>query len=305
MKKILTIILSVVSVVASAQQEYTYTFFGDNKAFFNPAAAGTNDYAALTGTFRKQWVRFEGSPTSGGLTFDMPIAKQSMGVGGVVYQDHIGVTNQTNIAGMYSYHLKITKEHKIAFGISAGLDIVNTKFDRLTYWDVSDQVLTEDYVNVVVPHIGFGAYYFFDEFYAGISVPRIVSVNSDQFNSINFSDAPSLVTHYYLTAGYHFRFKNDYSLKPSILLKYTNNVVPQGDLSLAMYYKDMIGIGLGYKSLGFLSTFIQYNLKDAVLFGYGFDFSMNPLQQYSNGSHEILIQYRFGNKKSTGGGRIQ
>ncbi|MBD3637392.1 MAG: type IX secretion system membrane protein PorP/SprF [Crocinitomicaceae bacterium] len=305
MKKLLVlIILIAASQTGLAQQEYTYTFFGDNKSFYNPAAAGTNDYMSLTGMFRKQWVGFEGSPTSGGVTFDMPIKNQNMGVGGMVYQDHIGVTNQTNIAGMYSYQLKITNEHKLAFGVNVGMDIVNTKFDRLTYWDGGDAVLADDYVNVIVPHFGFGAYYFFDEFYAGFSIPRMISVNSDQFNSINFSDAPSLVTHYYFTSGYKFNLKNDFSLKPSLLLKYTNNVIPQVDVSVSTFYKDMIGIGLAYKSLGFLSAFVQYNLKDVVLFGYGFDFSMNPLQQYSKGSHEIMIQYRFGTNKSPGNARL-
>lgn len=286
---------------AFSQQEYTYTFFGDNKIFYNPAAAGTNDYSSLTGTFRKQWVGFDGSPTSGGLTFDMPFKKQNIGIGGLIYQDHVGVTNQTNIAGSFSYHLKITKEHKIAFGINAGMDIVNTKFDRLVYWDANDLTLSDDYVNVIVPHIGFGAYYFYEEFYAGISIPRMISVNADQFNSINFADAPSLVSHYYFTTGYHFKFKNDYSLKPSVLVKYTNNIAPQVDVSVAMYYQEMIGMGIAYKSLGFVSAFLQYNIKDAVVIGYGFDFSTNPLQQYSKGSHEVMIQYRFGAPGKSGG----
>ena len=122
----------------------------------------------------------------------------------------------------------------------------------------------------------------------------MISLNSDQFNSINFSDAPSLVTHYYFTMGYHFKFKGDFSLKPSVLLKYTNNVIPQGDISLIGYFKETFGVGLGYKSLGFLSVFLQYNIKDLFVIGCGFDFSMNPLQQYSNGSHEVMLQYRFG-----------
>jgi hypothetical protein len=102
-----------------------------------------------------------------------------------------------------------------------------------------------------------------------------------------------------LTSGYDFELKNDFSLRPSVLLKYTTNVIPQMDLSVVTYYKDMIGLGLAYKSLGFVSTFLQYNYNDAVLVGYGFDFSVNPLQQYSKGSHEIMIQYRFGMPEST------
>lgn len=298
MKKLLTILIIAASAgSALSQQEYTYTFFGDNVAFYNPAAVGENDYTALTGTFRKQWVGFDGSPTSGGITFDMPLKKVNMGVGGMVYQDHVGVTNQTKVAAIYSYHVKLNEKHTLAFGINAGFDIVNTKFENLVYWDQDDEVYDNNYVNVFVPHFGFGAHYYTEKLHIGISIPRMISMNSDQFNSINFENAPSMVTHYYLSAGYKFDLKNDFSLKPSILLKYTNNVTPQGDISLICFYKEMIGLGAAYKSLGFASSFVQYNYKDAVVIGYAFDFSLNPLQQYSKGSHEIMIQYRF-NKKA-------
>lgn len=298
MRKLIYTLLVVVSgSTALSQQEYTYTFFGENTAFFNPAATGTKDFSALTGNFRKQWVGYDGSPTSGGVTYEMPIKKQNMGVGGMIYQDHVGVTNQTNIAGLYSYQLKLNKKSKLAFGVNAGIDLVNTKYDRLIYWDGNDDVYAEDYVNVLVPHIGIGAFYYTDKLYVGLSVPRIVSMNSEQFNSIGYEDAPSLVTHYYLSAGYNVKLNKDFNLKPSILLKYTSDVLPQADISVSTFYKDIVGLGVSYKSFGFASTFIQYNYYDAVVIGYAFDFSLGPIQQYSKGSHEIMIQYRFNIKK--------
>lgn len=295
MKRILYILLiAVTGSTAIAQQEYTYTFFGDNLSFFNPAATGTKEYAALTGSFRKQWVSFDGSPTSGGVTYEHPLENLNMGLGGMVYQDHVGVTNQTNVAALYSYQVKLNKKHRLSFGVNAGIDLINTKFDRLTYWDEEDQVFSNDYLNVLVPHVGIGAQYYVEDLYVGISIPRMISMNNEQFNSINFEEAPSLVTHYYLTAGYKFELKNDFTLRTDFLLKYTSKVWPQGDVSVTSFYKDMIGLGLAYKSLGFASTFIKYNYKDAILFGYGFDFSTNPLREYSKGSHEIMIQYQFG-----------
>lgn len=295
MKKIiLTHLLLAGLATGFAQQEYTYTFFGDNTSFFNPAATGSSEYASLTGAFRKQWVGFDGSPTSGGVTYELPLKKYNMGVGGMVYQDHVGVTNQTNIAALYSYQVKLNDNNRLAFGVNAGIDLVNTKYDRLTYWDADDEVFTAGYVNLAVPHIGIGAYYYTKNVYAGISVPRIMSVNADQFNSANFQDAPSLMTHYYLTAGFKTELNEDFSLKTALLMKYVKNVKPQADISLMALYKNMFGLGVSYKSLGFVSTFLQYNYKDAVVFGYAFDFSTNPLQGYSKGSHEILLQYRFG-----------
>ena len=118
-------------------------------------------------------------------------------------------------------------------------------------------------------------------------------MNSDQFNSIDYEDIPSLVTHYYVTAGYNFTLNKDFELKSNLLLKYTNHVMPQGDLSVITYYKKLFGLGVAYKSLGFASAILQYNNHDALIFGYAFDFSLGPIQKYTKGSHEIMIQYKF------------
>ena len=305
MKKLVGLIILVAAYsVSFAQQEYTYTFFGDNRNFVNPAAAGTNEYGSVTGLFRKQWAGVEGTPTSGGITFDMPFERQNMGIGALVYQDHIGVTNQTNISAMFAYHLKLSRDHFLSFGLSAGMDLVNTDYSSLTYWDAGDQTLENDYVNVVVPHVGFGLQYYWKDLYVGVSLPRMLAINGDQFNAINMNTAPSLLTHYYFNAGYNFEFRNGIGLRPAVMLKYVSNTPLRVDVSLPVWFKNTIGVGVTYKSLGFLSAFLQYNLKDMFVFGYAFDFSTNALQGYSKGTHEAMIQWRFGNRSIGGTSRL-
>lgn len=278
---------------AIAQQEYTYTFFGENTAFFNPAAAGSHSYGTLTGSFRKQWLGFSGSPTSGGVLYEAPIKKYNMGFGAMLYQDHIGVTNQTHTGAIYSYHLLLDKTKKLAFGLNAGLDLVSTKYQQLVYWDLNDEVFQSNYISQVVPHFGAGAHYYSEKLYAGISVPRIISINSGQFNSVNPPNAPVFLSHYYLNAGYDANINDNFSIRTALLFKHVRNIRPQVDISFLAMYKKLVGIGAAYKSLGFASAFLQYHYKEAVIFGYAYDFSLNPLQQYSKGSHEILLQYRF------------
>jgi type IX secretion system PorP/SprF family membrane protein len=283
---------------ALAQQEYTYTFFAENTAFFNPAAAGSHSYGTMTGSFRKQWLDFNGSPTSGGVLYEAPIKKYNMGFGAMLYQDHIGVTNQTHTGAIYSYHVRLGdpgshRNHNLAFGLNAGLDLVTTKYQQLVYWDLNDEVFQSNYISQAVPHFGAGAYYYAEKFYAGISVPRIISINTRKFNAANLPDAPVFLSHYYLNAGYDASLGDNFSMRTSLLLKYVRNIRPQADLSVLAMYKKLVGIGAAYKSFGFASAFLQYHYKEAVIFGYAYDFSLNPLQQYSKGSHEILLQYRF------------
>lgn len=281
---------------SQAQQDYSYTFFGDNLSFVNPGAVGTKEYSSVSANFRRQWIGFNGSPTNGGLTFEMPLHKKNMGVGTMVYQDKIGVTNTTNISALYSYHLKLDEKQKLSFGINAGADIVNTRNEDLIYWDENDQVFDNNYVNQASPRIGAGVFYYFDKFYAGLSLPRMLAVNTESFNSINIEDSPTLVSHMFLTSGYEFELNENFDLRPSMLLKYAKNVPAQVDVAMACTYKKMLSLGVSYKSLAFVSSFLQYNHKESFVVGYAFDYSTNPLRQYQKGTHEVMLQFRFGHQ---------
>jgi len=292
----LTIGFVVTTMMSFAQQEYSFTHFADVRSVFNPASTGTEGFQKITGIFRKQWVGLAGSPMTGGLNYEHPLEKFNMGLGGYVFSDKIGETSLTNVVVNYRYSLKLGTDHKLAFGLSLGADFINTNNDRLVYWDESDPMFNGGNYSVVTPRAGLGITYYGEKYFLGISVPRLLTFNDKHNVSIDREDMPSLVSHYYLSGGYNFELNNEFDLRTIMLGKYTPNVIPQGDINVTAVYRKLVGLGLGYKSLGFASINALYNYKELFSIGYAFDFTLTRVANYSQGSHEIMLRYAFPNR---------
>lgn len=295
-----TFIKTVAFVIAGgfafAQQEYSFTNYFEATSFFNPAATGAEGNQSLTALFRKQWAGFEGSPLSGGIVYDNILKDYNMGIGGYVFSDKIGATSMTNIAANYSYILRLNNELRLAFGIDAGADIYSTNYEDLVYWDMNDRMFSDAQATVFVPRAGAGAHFYADNYYVGISVPRILTFNNESPIGINAENLPSIVSNYYLNAGYTFEINDEIDFQTSFLGKYTRNVTPQGDINVMGVYRKMIGLGVGYRTLGFTSVLFQYTYDEMLSVGYSFDMSLTMISNYSNGSHEFFIKYIFPEK---------
>src|SRR5690554_3050573 len=107
MKKIYLMLLLIATVAsfAQAQQRAQFSQYMINPFLYNPAVAGTEDYADIRAGYRKQWVGFEGAPRSMYLSAHTSIGKSDVvnnrsrhkkkgfhGIGGVISNDMIGPT---------------------------------------------------------------------------------------------------------------------------------------------------------------------------------------------------------------------
>jgi type IX secretion system PorP/SprF family membrane protein len=291
MRVLFKLLIAFVPFFGFGQQEYSFTHYFEANSFYNPAATGSMDAHRITALMRKQWVGFEGSPITGGVVYDTRLSKFNMGLGGYVFTDKIGATSMTNFAVNYSYALQFGNDSRLAFGIDAGADMYNTDYDALIYWDDLDPMFNGQNNTVFVPRAGAGIQFYGDAFYVGFAVPRLINFNNESAISIRANDLPSIVSNYYLSAGYRFSLGESFELQTNVLGKYTGNVRPQGDISLMGTYRKLVGIGVGYKSLGFGSIFAQYCYKDIFKIGYNFDITLTDVSNYSTGSHEVMLQY--------------
>ncbi len=107
MKKLVSIFFLLISWSAISQFNPQYNSFMFNGLAINPAYTGTRECLSVVGLHSSQWVGFTGAPTTDYLALHTPINDEHA-LGLTVFNDRLGVQNQTGIYPSYAYHLKLS-----------------------------------------------------------------------------------------------------------------------------------------------------------------------------------------------------
>jgi len=97
-----------------------------------------------------------------------------------------------------------------------------------------------------------------------------------------------------LTGGYVFDINKQVRLKPSVLLKYTQNSPLELDLNLSAVYKNTFWLGASFRTGDAVVLIAEYQTNSYFRVGYAYDITFSKLRNYSSGSHEIMIGIDFG-----------
>ena len=280
----------------SAQQDAQYTQYMYNMNILNPAYAGLNAgtiNASLLG--RTQWVGIPGAPQTATLSVHSPITER-MGLGLSILADKIGPVNEQFIFADYSYTLPVGTYDNLAFGVKAGVSLVSAQLsDLLTIAGssfgsgISDVNFDTD-INNARPNFGFGAFYYSDIYYVGVSVPNLLK-------TAYFEKTGSVVTsiskknHLFLTAGYVFDLNYDWQFKPSFMTKATQGAPLSVDLSANFLFDQAYEVGVSYRWDDSVSLLMNARVSENLRVGYSYDFTTTNLNNFNSGSHEIIILF--------------
>lgn len=275
-----------------AQQQVMFTQYMFNGLAINPAYAGSHETLSFSALGRTQWTGLDGAPNTQTLGVHSPIRNQRMALGALFLHDNIGVTNQNGLYGMYAYRIPVSDKGKLAFGLQGGVSFYNAQFSKVS---TTDPRFAND-VRLASPSIGFGMYYNTERFYAGISTPQL---NQAQLDNKNSDSDSKLVRHYFLTMGYVFDIGPSLKLKPNLLIKRVVGAPLEIDLNANLLIKEVLWIGFSWRSFDSFDALLQLQLTDQLQFGYAFDFATTTdLSRVNNGSHEIMLNYRFSFSKT-------
>ncbi|HBX52507.1 MAG: hypothetical protein A2275_03290 [Bacteroidetes bacterium RIFOXYA12_FULL_35_11] len=303
MKKfLLAFCLTLVVGFAFSQQLPLYTQYMMNGFLLNPAIAGSKDYIPIALTVRQQWVGITNAPSTYALSgHAAPFLNKNMGVGGYIYNDRFGPIMRTGLLASYAYHLKLDQKHKLAFGVSLSGFQYKIDGEQLTTADPNDDAITYQDESKFIPDANFGAYFYSDRYWAGLSVAQLFQWKADIGQSVNDN---KMVRHYFLTAGYRIdltKSVKDFELEPSLLVKATEMRSPmQLDINLKGYYKKNYWLGFSYRTQDAVMVLLGVKYQQYYI-GYAFDYTLSNISNYAKGgSHEIMIGINIGEGKGTG-----
>jgi len=270
-----------------AQQDPQLTQFMFDKLSINPGYAGIGNELCVTGFYRQQWAGFEGAPETIMLNAHAPLAKINSGVGLTFYQDVLGAQENSLLRGHFSYHLKNIGTGKLGIGVSLGYLTIATGsgFEAV---DLGDNVVEGSQGNNGGTFdASFGVYYKAPKFYAGLSATHLPE---GDIKDVSIQTA----RHYYLMAGYDYAINADLSLQPNVLIK-SDIASTQVDINLIGMYKNTFWFGVSGRSEA-VAPMLGYRHElnsgqSAIRVGYSYDVTLTDINNYSSGSHEIMLNY--------------
>lgn len=290
---ILLILLGTFS--SNAQQDPQYTQYMYNTEVVNPAYAGSRDALSFGMLLRTQWVSLDGAPKTGTFTVSSPIgALDNMGLGLAIVHDQIGPATESNINVDYSYSITTSEKSELSFGLKAGLDILDVDYTKLNIFDQSDPRFQSNVDNKLQPQIGAGVYFNTDKFYAGLSVPNFLTTEHFDSSSLDNASNASVASerlHYFLIAGYVFDISDNLKFKPATLVKAVSGSPLQWDASANFLINDKFTVGAAYRWGAALSAMLGFQASEQIFIGFGYDYQSTDLEEYSNGSYELMLRF--------------
>jgi len=301
MKKYIYIIVTALAVSltgyeASAQQDEQMSLYMYNPLYYNPAYAGSRNSLNISMLGRFQWVGFKGAPMTQWLSVHSPVKGQTLGLGAHLVNDRIGARRRTAAFFDISAGIRLNKKgHRLAFGLSGGVDITQYNFTDLNVTDPDDPYYGSTF-NSVKPNFGAGIYYYGERFYLGVSSPRVL----ESVKELSSTELKLVRRHFFVTGGYVFRLNSVWDFKPSTLVKITPYAPVTFDLNASFMAYKKYWIGIMYRYNEAMGVNASALISKVFTIGYAFDFPLNGLRGQQYGTHELVLQFDITRYKNQG-----
>lgn len=272
--------------ITYSQLDPLYNQYLFNQSMINPAYTGINNVFNATAISRGQWVGLEGAPVTNTLNLSSSFLSNKLGAGIIVVNDKYGASNNTEIQLSYAYRIEMLNGRSLSFGLQTGYINYKYDFNKLNQ-EQADQALVIADDNVSKTNFGTGVYYQTDNYYLGISIPRILNaeVEDGDVNSTRYR------RHLYVSGGYLFDQLLSIKFKPSVLLKIVDGQPASIDLNANFLLKEVLWVGTTLRNFNAVGLNGQFEVSDQLRLGYSFELPLNGLSNNAFGTHELMVSY--------------
>jgi type IX secretion system PorP/SprF family membrane protein len=266
-----------------AQQDPLHALYLNTPIIINPAYAGFSHDLNLSLNYRKQWAGFEGSPTTVNFSSHIALRENRMGLGLILQEDKIGVNNTTEIQTAYAYHLPISEDAKISFGLQAGFINYKSDYSQLII-DPNDPRFSP--VNEWQPNFGAGLMVTGTSYMISVSLPKMLQPSGDVVAQGLYNRS------FYGMAAYVFMVSSRVRLRPYALYHSSVKSTSSYDLGVSLLGDDSYVIGLFTRSVSTFGLTAQIKIGERMRLGYAFELPTNNSVGVNFTTHEFQIGFR-------------
>jgi len=274
-------------LAALAQQDPLYSQYINNPLLINPAYSGSTTDLAASVMYRKQWAGFDGSPVTMNANAHMALSNNRMGAGLIVLQDRVGADKTTEVTFTYGYHLPLTSDLKLSFGLQAGVINYQTDYSDVTFNPADGKFVNQSEWK---PNIGSGLLLRSEKFMVGLSVPKLLKATT----TIDESSTSLYNQHAYAVAAYVFQLSYRIKVKPWIMARMVSGAPVSMDYAASLKIDDSYSLGLFTRNLTTYGAFAQINLGDNIRFAYVFELPTGKSVGTQFTTHEVTLGVRLG-----------
>jgi type IX secretion system PorP/SprF family membrane protein len=297
-------------------QDPHFTQYYANPLYLNPAFAGSDICPRFSMNYRNQFPNF-GAYQTYSASYDQYVDAVKGGLGLLILRDDAGngTLSTTEISGIYSYHLKVSRKFTVLAGFQGTLRSRSLNWGDFTFPDQIDPFYGFVLPSSEVPpgsttnthfDLSFGAMGYTKNFYLGLALHHITQPNEAFFST------SALPTKFTAHVGANIplgkrRLHNEVLnyLIPNITFQTQG---PSGDsfaagsfmqvnYSLAFMRNGIAG-GLGFRqnSVNVDALLINFGFMpegQAWRIGYSYDYTISEFSNAGGGAHEIALAYQF------------
>jgi len=307
MRGLLIILLTFCLTGLFGQQDILFTQFAYDKLGFNPGYAGVHDHISLNAIYRNQWLGIDGSPSRFAASVNLPAQAQNLGLGFHIDKTAISIFDKTTVKGSYSYGIPLSSG-KLNLGLSTSfrqftVDWTDNRLRPPNGFN-ADPSIEQNILTKRIFNVGFGAYFRNDQYFGGLSIPRlnkaIIDFDDTKLDTLQATEARLV----YLMGGGKFRLNDSWELTPQVLITIVEASPIQFELSSIAILDEKYHLGLNYSSGGSvlspvesLDLILGYQHDAQIFLGMSYDITLSELKQFSSGSLELILNYRFTSSK--------
>lgn len=291
MRLALLLLLLVATSSVRAQQLSQYTQYVFNQFSVNPAVAGSKDCLDIRLGFRKQWMGFEGAPTTGWASLHgsirqkgKPFVANKHGIGLFLESDNAGNWGYTRMVLAWAYHMQMSRDYFFSFGFFGGAQQMKYDIGNSTLVQYGDPALDGKSSSVVIPEITPGIFLYNKKAWGGISMHQALG------NKIKDIGTDSrLARQFMASGGYRLRMGRNTALVPSTLIKFSKGAPPAWDVNAMVEWNRKFALGAGYRTGDALTVLMRVSFAKYFQLGYSYDVTTSKLRLASSNTHEIIL----------------
>lgn len=278
-------------VFAQAQSDVVYTHFVFNKMAYNPGYTGSMMAPDFTAIYRNQWAAIDGAPKTGTFTAQIPFLRKRNAFGVGITSDKIGKVSVTDIDIYYAYHIPFNEKNKLSLGLTGRVEQSKIDWNKAQPLDVGDDEIPSGQEFAYTPNFGFGAYYSGKNYYAGVSIPRLLKNALYLDKNRDFSTLD--VSTWYVMGGWLMPLGANVEFAPSAMVSFNPNAPTDLDINANFIFLKMLWAGVSYRFGDSLDGLVGYEFKNGLRIGVAADYTLSDLEKVTSGSWEVMLGYTF------------